>query len=204
MESIENKIYKRIIGKGGLWAFSDKDFWDIGSRGASRIALVRLVDKGKIRRIMRGLYDYPKFSDFLKQQLSPDLNQAAQALARKFSWRIQPSGNTALNLLGLSSQVPAKLIYFSDGPDREYKVGKRSLIFKKTALKHAGFKYSESGLIVQALESLTQDRFSMQIAQKIRSQFDNALLKRILLDTHSVKGWIYDCIREICLGEDHG
>ena len=67
MESIENKIYKRIMGKGYLWAFSDKDFWDIGSRGAARIALVRLVEKGKIRRIIRGLYDYPKFSKLLNK-----------------------------------------------------------------------------------------------------------------------------------------
>ena len=203
MQSIEDNIYMRISGKGRLWAFSETDFGDIGSREAVRQALVRLVKQGKIRRVIRGLYDYPKYSELLKQQVSPDLSQVAQALARKFGWRIQPSGDTAVNFLGLSTQVAGKIVYFSDGSDREYQIGKQSLIFKKTMLKHAGLKYPETALIVQALDALTQDRFNAEIARKIRSHFDEGMLKKILLDAQSVKGWIHKCIRIICLG-GHG
>lgn len=89
----------------------------------------------------------------LGQWVSPDLKQVAQALARKFGWRIQPSGDTALNFLGLSTQIAGKIIYFSDGPHREYIVGKQSLIYKKTLLKHASLRYPESALIVQALRT---------------------------------------------------
>ncbi len=70
-----------------------------------------------IRRVIRGIYDYPKFSNLLGQQLSPDLDQVAAALARKFGWHIQVTGPSALNLLGLSTQVPGRIIYASDGPD---------------------------------------------------------------------------------------
>jgi hypothetical protein len=201
MESIDIKVYRRIRGKGCLWAFSDSDFWDIASRESARQSLVSLRKAGKIRRLLRGLYDYPKFSEFLNELVSPDLAQVAHALARKFGWRIQPSGDTALNSLGLSTQVSGKTVYFSDGPDREYLVGKQSLVFQKTLLKHAALKYPESALVVQALEILKQDRFNSEVAQKIRSRLNAAMLRKILLDARCVKGWIYDCIRVICLGD---
>ena len=199
METIENTIHRRIRGKGCLWVFSDSDFRDIASRQSVRQSLVRLHKEGKIRRLLRGLYDYPKFSKFLNEQVSPDLSQAAQALARKFGWRIRPSGDTALSYLGLSTQVAGKALYFSDGPDREYLIGKQSLLFQKTLLKHANLKYPESELVVEALDALTQERFTPDVAKKIRSRFNEAILKRILWDARRVKGWIYDCLRVICL-----
>lgn len=203
MESIDNKIYRKIRGKGCLWAFSDRDFWDIASRDSARQSLVSLLKAGKIRRLLRGLYDYPKFSDFLRQPVSPDMDQAAHALARKFGWRIQPSGDTALNFLGLSTQVVGKVVYLSDGPNREYLIGKQPLIFQKTSLRHAALKYPQSALVVQALEALTQDRFTPEVADKIRSHFDEAALKKILSDVRRMKGWIYDCVRVICSGDRH-
>ena len=199
MQSIENKIYKRICAKGRASTFLDKDFLDIGSRGSVRLALFRLVNDGKIRRVIRGIYDYPRFSKMLGQWLSPDLNQVAQVLACKFGWRIQPSGDTALNLLGLSTQVPGKMIYLSDGPSRIYSIGKLQLIFKNTVLKHVSLKYRQSTCIVQALHTLKQGRVNEKVIQKIRFQFDVSMRKKILLDVHSVTGWIYDCIRMICV-----
>jgi integrase len=71
---------------------------------------------------IRGIYDYPRFSKLLDQSLSPDIDQVARALARKFRWCIQPTGATALNFLGLSTQVPARAVYLSDGPDRVYQI----------------------------------------------------------------------------------
>jgi len=200
MQSIGKKIYKRICVRGYGWSFSDNDFGDIGSGGAVRIELFRLAKTGKIRRVIRGIYDYPKFSKLLGQQAAPDLTQVAQALARKFGWRIHPSGDTALNFLGLSTQVPGNIVYLSDGPNREYIVGKQKIMFQKTLLKQVALRYPQSALVVQALEALKQDRFNSQVSNKIRDHFNGAMLKKILLDTRSVKGWIYDCIRVICLG----
>lgn len=112
----------------------------LGSRRAIDSALHRLAGKGQVRRVIRGLYDYPRFSELLKQQLSPEIGQVARALARKFRWRIQPTGATALNLLGLSTQVPSRAVYLSDGPDRNYKIGSTSLVFEHTALGGGGLQ----------------------------------------------------------------
>lgn len=87
------------------WAFSPSDFVKDFSRDQIENALSRLCREGKIRRVYRGVYDYPKFSELLQQDLSPDFDQVARAFARKFNWRIQPAGDAALNLLGLALGV---------------------------------------------------------------------------------------------------
>jgi hypothetical protein len=168
-QTIEKTIIHRIRGTGGWWAFSPRDFLDLGGRPTVDSVLHRLEKRGEIRRVIRGVYDYPRFSKLLDQHLSPDIDQVARALARKFRWRIQPSGATALNFIGLSTQVPARAVYLSDGPDRAYQVGNSALVFEHTALKESGVKLKESGLIVQALKSLGQKRITPEIIAKIRA-----------------------------------
>src|SRR5277367_6165672 len=126
-QSIEDKLVSRIYGNGRGWAFSQADFADLGGRSAIDLALHRREHDGIIRRVIRGIYDYPGYSKTLRGPVSPDIDQVAHALARKFVWRIQPDGATAQNLLGLSTQVPAQAVYLSDGPDRSYALGKTSL-----------------------------------------------------------------------------
>jgi len=198
MQSTENKILSRIYGHGRGWAFFAKDF--SAAFGALNIdkALSDLTKQGKIRRICRGMYDYPKYSELLGQELSPDFDQVARAFARKFNWRIQPSGDAALNLLGLSTQVPGKYIYLSDGPNRSYAIGNYKLEFKKTVLKEVGFKHRESGIIVQALKALGKDRITSEVMGKVRKEIDAGMYPKILKDTRSATGWIYDCIKSIC------
>lgn len=198
MQSIENKIYSRICGKGRGWTFSNKDFSDSGRSGTIDLALHRLLKVGKIRRVCRGIYDYPEYSELLQQTLSPDIDRVAHALARRSGWRIQPSGNTALNLLGLSTQVPAQFVYLSDGPTRQYRIGNTKLTFKKTALKEAGLRYRESVLLVQALKALGRDHVTDDIINKSRSRFSMSRRKRIVKDTRYVAGWIVENIQKIC------
>ena len=197
-QGIENKIISRVYGRGRGWAFTKTDF--VAEFGESNIhqALSSLTKTGKIRRVCRGVYDYPRYSELLNRQLSPDLDQVAHALARKFNWRIQPSGDTALNLLGLSTQVPGRWVYLSDGPGREYGVGSHTLVFKKSALKDVGFKYRESGLVVQALKALGLEHVDQKVVERIRQQLESNACDRILKDTRSVTGWIYEAIKRIC------
>jgi hypothetical protein len=202
-QSSENRILNRIRGAGSGWAFSPRDFLDLGERATIDSALHRLTAKGQVRRVIRGIYDYPRYSELLKQQLSPDIDQVARALARKFRWRIQPSGATALNLLGLSTQVPARAVYLSDGPDKSFKVGNTTLAFEHTALKEAGFKLAESGLIVQALKSLGQQRITPEVISKIRTWLPTSLRPRILTDTKTATGWVYSIIQQIAQEEHH-
>jgi hypothetical protein len=140
---------------------------------------------------------YPRFSKFLDQSLSPDVDQVARALARKFRWRIQPSGATALNFLGLSTQVPARAVYLSDGPDRDYQIGNTALAFEHTALKESGIELKESGLIVQALKSLGQEQITPEIILKIRAWLPESLRAKVLADTKTVTGWVYSAIQQI-------
>src|SRR5260370_35207911 len=126
-QTFEDKALYRIRGTGVGWAFTSRDFLDLGGRSTVDFAVQRVEKRGEIRRVIRGIYDYPRFSKLLDQSLSPDIDQVARALARKFRWRIQPSGATALNFLGLSTQVPARAVYLSDGPDRVYQIGNTAL-----------------------------------------------------------------------------
>ena len=199
-QSIENKVLYRIHGHRRGWAFTKTDFVTEFGEANIHQALSSLTKAGKIRRVCRGVYDYPRYSELLDCQLSPDLDQLAHAIARKFNWRIQPSGAAALNLLGLSTQVPARWVYLSDGPGREYKIGNQTLVFKKSALKDVGFKYKESGLVVQALKALGREHVNQKVVEQIRQSLEPKAHSRILGDTRSVTGWIYEVIKQICKG----
>lgn len=197
MQAIEQKILSRIYGRGRGWAFTKTDF--IADFGEANIhkAFSTLAQSGTIRRVCVGVYDYPRQSQLLGQ-LSPDIDQVAQALARKFNWRIQASGDTALNLLGLSTQVPGKWLYLSDGPGRRYEIGEQELIFRKSALKDTGFSLRESGLLVQAIKALGKEHIDAVVIKKLRQSIDPKRRTRLLQDTRMVTSWIYEIIKRIC------
>ena len=197
MESIEEKVVKRIYSNHRGWAFSKNDFLDIGSDDSIRRALTNLEAKGTIRRVLRGLYDYPRLSKLIEEPMEPDLRQMDSALARKSGWRIQPSENTALNILGLSTQVPAQAVYLSDGPSKTYLVGQRKLTFKKRMLKESGFKHSESALVVQALKALGQARVTTEIRKKLKHAIPSSKWGKILRDTRTAPAWVCDVIRTL-------
>lgn len=197
MQPVEKKVLSRIYGRGRGWAFSKTDFVADFSESNIHQALSTLNKAGTIRRVCHGLYDYPRQSAILGQ-LSPDIDQVAHALARKFNWRIQPSGDTALNLLGLSTQVPGKWIYLSDGPSREYTIGMQTVAFRHAALKDTGLNLHESSLLVQALKALGKEQVDQTIIEKLSRWLDPGLRKRVLQDTQKVTGWVFEIIKRIC------
>ena len=196
MQSIEDKILSRIYGHGRGWCFSQIDFSDLGSRGSIDIALHRLEKKDTIRRISRGLYEYPRFSSFLNTMLGPDMDEAARAVARKFKWEVIPNGPTALNILGVSTQVPSKYVYISNGPNRKFHILGMEVMFQHQEAKQTVFEHPESALIVQALRSLGKDSITAEAARKIRDRFDEKKWSRIIKDTAAVAAWIHDEIKK--------
>ncbi len=198
MYSLYDKAFYFISGHGRGWAFSANDLLSKFSRQQADNVLSDLLKDGKIRRVCRGIYDYPKYSEFLKQNLSPDIDQVARAFARKFNWRIEVLGDTALNMLGLSTQVVAKYVYLSDGPNRSYDILGTTLEFKKSSLKNIGFKHKESSLIVQALKTLGKERVTEEVIENIRRRTEPKMYTKILKDTQSSTGWIYEAIKQIC------
>lgn len=203
-QTIENQILARIYGHGRGRAYSPKDFLHLGNRKAIDMALIRLTNAGTIRRVIRGIYDYPRHSELLNQQLSPDIHQVAVALARKFGWTIQPGSATALNLLGLSTQVPSQYIYFSDGPDRKYTIGKTVLQFEKTTLKESRFRLEETAIVVQAIKALGPDRITPETRETIRKWIGAEKLQKVLKDAERITDWVYAEIKLICKEGTHG
>ncbi|KLU02226.1 hypothetical protein RISK_005292 [Rhodopirellula islandica] len=164
----------------------------------------RLAEEETIRRVQTGLYDYPRYSELLDRTLGPDIFQVASALARKFKWEIQPDGASALNLMGLSTQVPAQYLFHSDGPTREYQINRTKLRFKRVATREMKFKQPESAVIVHGLKSLGPDHINDKTIAKVRDWLPEAKRRQVLRDTQTVTQWVRAAIREICKEPVHG
>ena len=132
MNSIIIQI-ENIMSENQGKIYSIHDFYNLGTKNTIKSALYRLNEEGKITRLIDGLYTKPKFSEILNEYSYPDANAVAEKIAIKFSWTISPSGDTALNNTGLSTQVPNEYVYISDGPYREYLYRNKKIIFKHTA-----------------------------------------------------------------------
>ena len=202
MLSIAEQILNEIRRHEKGWCFSQKDFMDIGGRNALEQAFFRLAKAGEIRRVGRGLYDVPRYSDLLETILSPVSDQIAKAIARKHGWRIQPTGAGAANLLNLSTQVPMKIVYLSDGPTKTMDVGGGTLCFKQVAPKDMATN-ELSGLVINALKYLGKDGVTPEIVTKLRSRFDDKQKKQLLKDARFGTDWVLEVIQEICSKDGH-
>jgi len=203
-QSIEEKALAFILRNRADWAFSPADLAHLGSRAAIDLALHRLHRKGRIRRVLRGVYMVPRTSELLGVERAPDVDAVANALARKFGWRIQSSGAVAQNVVGLSTQIPATYVYLSDGPKRTYRVGATALEFHHAAAKQINVRLRESALLVQALRALGPERITKSVVQRLRRWLDPKLRARVLADTKFVTGWTQAAIRRICRDDGHG
>lgn len=124
------------------------------------IFIQRLSDNNTVRRLLPGVYDKPKYSTLLDEYVAPDISQVAQVLARVNNWTIGPGGNTAWNLLGLSTQVSARWSFVSDGPYRSYTVDSHTIEFKhRTNREITGFS-EITILVIEALKTLGKERIS--------------------------------------------
>ena len=155
--SVPNRIMKRARAGGRGGVFTPSDFLDMAGRAAVDQALSRLVKGGKLRRLARGLYDFPKVHPKLGQ-LSPAPDDVARALARETGSQVQIAGARAANALGLSAQVPAKSTYLTDGPSRRVVLGKRVVDLRHASPKHLIAPGSPAGTVVQALRHLGRVR----------------------------------------------
>ena len=150
------EMRERIISSEDGTIFIAPDFADIADSATIRQGLKRLCQSGIIRRIIRGVYEKPKYSRLLEEYVATDPNAVAKALARNYHWTIVPCGNTALNLLGLSTQVTATWSFISDGPYKTYEWNSTKLEFKhRTNKEITNLSYTTS-LIISALKTLKQ------------------------------------------------
>jgi len=203
MESVKNRVLSRIYGRGRGWAFTPNDFSNDFKRWEISNSLEDLVNDGKIRRIIRGLYDYPIFSNILNKNVAPDMEQIAFALARKFSWRIQPSGETALNYLELSTQIMGKYIYLSDGPSKTYDILGQTLEFKHHIYREAAISDKKTMLVVQSIKSIGENNITSEFLSKLENKFTQEEWLKIKKNSSKATGWIYKIISEIADKKDN-
>ncbi len=195
MKSVDKQIYEKIKrSKRGVVYFPE-NFSEYGSAGAIRIALHRLVANNEIKRVAQGIYVRPKISPLVGEVL-PSTEEVAKEIAKRDRARIIPTGSYALNALGLSTQVPLKLVLLTDGAPRTVKVGKRTILFKKTTPRNLAVKGKISALVIQALKAIGNGRVSKEEEKVIIKQLHSENEKLLKHDIKLAPEWIANIMRK--------
>ena len=198
MNLIRDRIMKMPFGS----AFVVSDFVAIAEYENAKKCLLRLEKEGSIRRIIRGIYDRPYFSKLINEYVSPNIEEVANAIARNYNWKTSPSGLTALNLLGLSTQVTNSYEFYSSGQYKSYKIGNIIISYKhKSSKELLGLSY-KSSLVVNAIKELgpSIDKQSINVIKSHLLSKDKNIL---LHETIGVTKWIFEIIKKICSEEEY-
>lgn len=199
-QNTDKKLLKRIHGHGRGWVFTPDHFKDLGSRDAIASALKRHKQSGLIRQLARGLYDYPKIDPELGP-LQPSTDAIAKALAGRDAARLQPTGAYAANLLGLSTQVPMKVSYLTDGLSRTVQVDQRQIILKRTTPRNLATTGKISGLVIQALRHIGQSHIDQKVMDQLNRLLNDQAKSQLIKDIRYAPAWIADIIRVLARRE---
>jgi hypothetical protein len=197
VQTSKTRMLMRIERYGPGKAFTAKDFLDIASRGMVDVTLANIARIGTIRRIRRGLYDVPKRNEALGGILTPDIDEAARTLARRYRWKIVPEGAWAANLLGISTQVPARIVYLSDGPSTKIQIGRRNIHFKHARPQALAGCGGSPGLVVQALRYMGQDAVNRKLILRLRRILSESERHKLVRAARFGVDWIYETARKI-------
>jgi hypothetical protein len=200
IKTTDSQIISRIYGHGRGWVFTPDHFKDIGSRDAIASALKRHKHAGLIRQLARGLYDYPKVDPQLGI-LQPSTDDIAKALTGRDATRIQPTGAYVANLLGLSTQVPMKVVYLTDGLSRKIQIGNREITLKRTTPRNMATAGKTSGLLIQALRHLGQRNVDDKIITQLGRRLDAKAKTQLMKDIRHAPAWIADIFRKLASKE---
>lgn len=201
MVSVSKSIQERIENLGAGVPLTHLDFIDIAPRETVKLILSRLNKSGKIVRLMRGIYTVPRYSDFLKQEILPAPGDVVQVIAKNNGWNVIPSGENALNVLGLSTQVPARYEYLSSGPYKKYLYGDVEIILKRRANRDLVNKSYKSMLVIQALKALGQQNIDQSVLYSLKRVLSKVEIAEFLIDTQTSPSWIFEIARTINRGE---
>ncbi len=193
--SIHKQIESRIKKAGRGTIIFPADFADTGSAEAVKKVLLRLEQQGFLVRLAFGIYLYPKQSKLLGT-LTPTLEEIAKAIAERDAARIVPTGAYALNRLGLSTQVPLNAVFLTDGASRKVRVGKRSILFKKTSPRNLAAVGPVSSLVIQALKAIGATNVEPDEENKILEVLKNESQENIKNDLALAPEWIRKIMRK--------
>ncbi|MCE9529092.1 MAG: DUF6088 family protein [Planctomycetales bacterium] len=199
-QSIEYRILAAIHSRGRGSVIVPADFLGIGSREAIDLALHRMARKGTIRRLARGVYDFPKEHPVLGP-LTPSAEMVAKALASRDRTRIQPAGAYAANALGLSEQVPAKAVFLTDGPTRTVKIGETTIQLRRTTARNMEAAGRLSGLLIQALRELGEEHVTSERKEHLKRTLPVEKRRELIKDLKLAPAWMHPIFRELA-GDD--
>ena len=202
MSSYTEIISDKINNFDSHKVFFANDFLDIASNATVRQILKRLADENKIKRVIDGFYYNPTYSELVGEYEAISVHELALAIARKYNWNIAPYDSTALNLLGLSTQVPANYKYISSGRYKEYKIGNTILEFKKVNPGEIANMSLKTATVIQAIKSIGKENINEQDIQKIRENLTDKEKADLMNQSKSASAWIYEVIREISKAEN--
>ena len=202
MNSYLDQIKNRINDFDSRKVFINNDFLDIAGNETVRRTLNQLVSENKITRVINGFYYNPRYSELIGEYEAVSIHELALAIARKYNWNIAPYNSTALNLLGLSTQVPTHYKYISSGRYKEYKIGDTVLEFKKVNSGEIANMSLKTATVIQAIKSLGKENITNEVIQKIRENLSEKERKDLMNESKSVPSWIYEVIREISEGKN--
>ncbi len=197
----QSRIEERIMGYPYGTAFSASDFLDIADANSVSQALFRIEKDGWIRRVINGVYDKPAYSQLIQEYGVPRVDKIAEALARRFNWNIAPSGDTALNILHISTQVPDSWEYVSDGPYRDYMIGKVPLKFKHIMPREINGYSPITVMIIQGIRAIGKGNMTQEQADRFSRVITEEDKDILLKEAKTASGWIYKEIKQICEGK---
>lgn len=179
--------------------FIPADFSDLGEARKIAMCLSRLLEEGTLEKVKRGVYMKPRFSQLVNRSVPPREGAVAKAIARNYGWTIVPCGDMALNMLGLSTQIPAVWLYISDGPYKTYEADGIRFQFKHTDRKNELNGVSElTALLIQALRALGRENIDSQTSSYLSGKLNAAEKRQFLQESRYITARIYETIKAIC------
>lgn len=194
--SIDTQIARRVQRSARGTVFTPDSFAALGSRASIDKALQRIVARGELRRLSRGLYDKPR-QDELLGTLWPSVDAVVKAVAGKDRLRTQPAGVYAANMLGLSEQVPAKVVLLTDGISRTVQAGPMRISLKRTTPRQMAAAGRLSGLMIQAFKSLGAPHITPERIERLRKTIPAAERARLVQDLALAPAWMRPALRAV-------
>ena len=194
--STDSRLISRIRGMKPGTVFMPRQFYDLGSRNAVASALKRVKAAGIVRQLSRGVYDRPIINSLLGE-VPPSSAAIAKAIEQNEHAKVQPSGASAANILGISQQVPGRTVFLTSGSPRVIQIGKRRIVFKHASPRNMAGAGTKAGLIVSAMRHMGRSNIDASALEAIRRSITPEERPAVARDIRRAPTWIVETMRPL-------
>jgi hypothetical protein len=181
--------------KSTIFLFSD--FAPLGNPNTVRVNVKNLVDHDELQSIMPGIYMKPNYDEILQMNIPPSPESIARAYARKHNWRIAPTGNFAVNLMGLDTQVPNALEFVSSGPTKKLTLPDGRLVSFRHISNRDSLMSELSATVVEVLKFIGKNNISTEQLETIRRHLTDAEYRKLVRESKYSRKWVVEEIRKM-------